>query len=405
MVSSSIHCNDDDWSVHSDNSDVCVVGESRSSDNREVREEQMLPPPPPPPPQLGDRTVSTSLRLKRQGFRESPGRLSNSFPVRSIRRGSVEWQSLLRPFVADLAFQSLVHRRMQSEVSFRPYTCHAAVLFIDLCDYSNIAAAVSHQAGAHTLSNIVNAYLSRILVIVNVHGGDVVKFAGDAVLVVWKGLEKDLAMNLIAAARCVLEIQTKAGHHPIEGTSLTFRIHCGLCCGLLESEVFAAPKHAHMQRLFHLISGESLLDISELVGIAKAGQVCVSRKVAEYIGALGKYSTVNGDVYCKILTDLVLEPILVDQLETHILENVCDRRARRRSKIEEEFIHPSVLLLLRHGGLSPTQISQMRNLCVLFIAMTSNGSSFNWLMEVQSILDKNRCPSKWTKFWSLFDPS
>ena len=34
----------------------------------------------------------------------------------------------------------------------------------------------------------------------------------------------------------------------------------------------------------------------------------------------------------------------------------------------------------------------MRNLCVLFIAMTSEGCSVNWLMEVQAILDKNRCP-------------
>jgi len=51
-----------------------------------------------------------------------------------------------------------------------------------------------------------------------------------------------------------------------------------------------------------------------------------------------------------------------------------------------------VLTLLSHGGLSPTQIAQMRNLCVLFIAMTSKGSSVNWLMEVQGLLDKNRCP-------------
>jgi hypothetical protein len=34
----------------------------------------------------------------------------------------------------------------------------------------------------------------------------------------------------------------------------------------------------------------------------------------------------------------------------------------------------------------------MRNLCILFIAMTSKGSSVNWLMEVQGILDQNRCP-------------
>lgn len=53
---------------------------------------------------------------------------------------------------------------------------------------------------------------------------------------------------------------------------------------------------------------------------------------------------------------------------------MADRSLRRQSEIEEEFIHPSVLRLLSHGGKSPTQIAQMRNLCILFIAMVANGT-------------------------------
>jgi class 3 adenylate cyclase len=348
----------------------------------------------PRPSPLGgsDRTVSTAVRLERQGFRASL-RLNNNFAVKSIARGSEEWHSTLRPFVADLAFKSLVQRRFQSEVSFQPYTCHAAVLFVDLCDYSRIAAAVSHK-GAHTLSCIVNAYLTRLLDIVRVHGGDVIKFAGDAVLVIWEGQEQDLGINLIIAAKCVMEMQKKAGQHPVEGNSLCFRIHCGLCCGLLESEIFAAPNHVHMQRLYHSVGGESMVEISELVGIAKAGEVCISDSVAQHLGARGMYRSVDGISGCKILTKLVLDHTLVDQVDAHVEVSVFDRTSKRQKKIEQEFIHPCVIQLLNHGGLSPTQISQMRNLCVLFIAMTSNGSSVNWLLEVQMILDKNRCPSK-----------
>lgn len=357
------------------------------------------------------RSLSTSQRLQTQGFRES-ARRRNDFAVKSIRRGSEEWHSTLRPFVADLAFMSLVQRRWQSEVSFRPYTCQAAVLFVDLSNYSKITAAIAHR-GAHILSGIVNAYLSRLLAIVSDHGGDVIKFAGDAVLVVWYGEEKDLEINLLAAAKCVMEMQDTAGHHPVEGTAdLHFSIHCGLTCGLLESEIFAAPNHVHMQRLYHSVGGESLVEISELVEIAKAGQVCVSDRVASHLGPRGLYQCADGegdtddedDDYnsssrsnsgYKILTGLVLDDALVDAIEVHVVDSVYERAARRQTKIEEEFIHPSVIRLLSHGGLSPTQISQMRNLCVLFIAMTSNGSSVNWLMEVQTILDKHRCPSTW----------
>jgi class 3 adenylate cyclase len=338
----------------------------------------------------GERTVSTSLRLRRQGF-TLPKSGSLDFVVKSIRRGSDEWNGLLRPFVSDLTFRSLEYRRFQSEVSFRPYTCHAAVLFVDLSNYSKITAEISHR-GAHAISTAVNAYLSRLLFIVSSYGGDVVKFAGDAVLIVWEGEKNDLEMNMLLAAKCSLEMQEKAGVYVIEGTPLCFRIHCGLCCGLLESEIFVAPNHVNMQQYFHSVSGECLIEISELVDIAKAGEICISNAGAEFVGSRGIFKSIDGRDDCKLITKIDLDAVVHSNMESYLEQNMSDRLVRRNKRIEEDFIHPSVLRLLVLGGLSPTQIAQMRNLCVLFIAMTSNGSSVNWLMEVQTILDKNRCP-------------
>jgi class 3 adenylate cyclase len=262
-----------------------------------------------------------------------------------------------------------------------------------LSGYSKITAAISHR-GAHALSNIVNDYLSRLLDIVRACGGDVVKFAGDAVLVVWEGPKEDIGINFITAAKCVMEMQEEAGEHPIEGTSLSFRIHCGLTCGHLDSEIFAAPNHENMQRLYHSVGGESLVEISELVDIAKAGEVCISKASTNHLGSRATYREVPGRDDCLILEKLNLDESILEMIDMHVMQIMSDRMMMRNTKIEEEFIHPSVLRLLSHGGLTPTQIAQMRNLCVLFIAMTSHGSSVNWLMEVQAILDKNRCPSK-----------
>lgn len=350
------------------------------------------PAPNMPRPSEQERSTSTTIRLQRQGFRESE-RIGGNFAVRSIRRGSDSWNEVLRLFVSDLAFRSIIHRRFQSEISFRPYTCQAAVLFVDLSHYSRIAAAVSHR-GAHALSTMVNDYLESLLSLVHLLGGDVVKFAGDAVLIVWEGEAKDLEMNVIAAARCVLEMQEQAGSYPVEGTDLVFRIHCGLCCGLLESEVFDAPVHEHMQRLYHSVSGECLVEMSEIVDMARAGEVCVSERVVELIGTRGIFCDVPAASGCQLLTALDLDDASLESLEKHLKQLTSIRLESRNKGVEEGFIHPKVIRLLCHGGRSPTQISQIRNLCVLFIAMTSNGSSVNWLMEVQTILDKNRCPSK-----------
>jgi class 3 adenylate cyclase len=341
----------------------------------------------------GNRTVSTSARLQRQGLSISKNGGSN-FAVKSIRRGSDEWRTLIKPFVSDLAFRSLFRHRIESEISCRPYTCHAAVLFVDLSGYSRIAAAIAHK-GAHALSSVVNKYLSMILTIVNKHGGDVVKFAGDAVLVVWEGEEKDLEINVLCAAQCVIELQEEAGSFPVEGTELVFKIHCGVCCGPVESEVFQAPTHAHMQRLYHAVGGDALAEISELVDLAKAGETCISEECVEYLGDRGSYKDVSVpgfDEGAMLLTALRIEDSLSEDIEEHIQTSMIDRMERRNMAVEEDFVCSSVLKLLSHGGLSPTHIAQMRNLCVLFIAMTSHGSSVNWLMEVQAVLDKNWCP-------------
>jgi hypothetical protein len=148
-----------------------------------------------------------------------------------------------------------------------------------------------------------------------------------------------------------------------------------------------------MQRLYHAVGGDALAEISELVDLAKAGETCLSDECAEHLGDFrGRYTDLSDCAGAKLLTSLHLEETDLDRIEKHIETTLIERLLRRDMAVEEEFIHPGVLALLSHGGLSPTQIAQMRNLCVLFIAMTSNGSPVNWLMEVQYVLDKMRCP-------------
>lgn len=351
--------------------------------------------PPAPRPRFG-RTESTQVRLSRQGYGALQKEKSLHFVVQAIRRGTPDWQSRMEPFVADLVFRSLVKSRYYSEPTFRPYVCHAAVLFVDLSGYSKITAALAHR-GAHAISEVVNDYLDKLLRIIHSIGGDVVKFAGDAVLVVWEGTAEKLKTNVMAAAWCALELQAKEGVHPVEiegqQTNLAFRIHCGLACGVLESEVFEAPTHVNMQRLYHSVGGKPVDEIGELVDLAASGEVCISEECVDLLKDCGAFRDVSPQITKpKILSELNLDAASKRELDEHTRTIIADRDLRRESKIEEEFIHPTVLRLLSHGGNSPTQIAQMRNLCVLFIAMVANGSALNWLLEVQRILDRNRCP-------------
>jgi class 3 adenylate cyclase len=271
---------------------------------------------------------------------------AKQFAVQSTRRGTDQWRFLVKPFVSDLAFRSLVSRKFQSEVAFRPYTCHAAVLFVDLSDYSKITSAIAHR-GAHFLSSCVNAYLSILLQIIHSKGGDVVKFAGDAVIVVWEGPEKELTLNVLCAALAVLEMRQKADVHAIEGTDLCFRFHCGLTCGLLESEIFAAPTHVNMQRLFHSVGGETMKEIGDLVDAAKSGEVCVNGKTIELlVSGRGKFKDVPGRDDVKMLDALQLDDatgVLVD----HHIEKLLGDRLMRRDRYDLMLLIFLTILALR----------------------------------------------------------
>jgi hypothetical protein len=158
-----------------------------------------------------------------------------------------------------------------------------------------------------------------------------------------------------------------------------------------------------MPRLYHALSGETVKEIGNLVDLAASGELCISQNCVSFLEGSGRYQDIAEEKLreyppgfgARLLTDLVLESDLIEYMDSHISEvknRVSLQRTALNSSIAEDFIHKSVLDALQHGGLSPTQIAQMRELCVLFIAMTSSGDAVNWLVEVQEILARRSCP-------------
>src|SRR4051794_28947199 len=63
----------------------------------------------------------------------------------------------------------------------------AAVLFADVVGFTALAERLAERgaAGAEELSRLLGAYFGQIVELVADHGGDVVRFAGDAPIVLW----------------------------------------------------------------------------------------------------------------------------------------------------------------------------------------------------------------------------
>ena len=83
-----------------------------------------------------------------------------------------------------------------------------AVLFVDIGGFT----ALSQALPIHLLSHHINSYFSRLIDEIHHQGGQVVKFAGDAMLVLFHVAgagEGDLDGACALAAKCALEL-TKA---------------------------------------------------------------------------------------------------------------------------------------------------------------------------------------------------
>jgi len=63
----------------------------------------------------------------------------------------------------------------------------AAVLFVDMSGFSNLTEQFELQGGEgiEHLTNVLNEFMDKLLQCIFEHGGDVVKFAGDALIVMW----------------------------------------------------------------------------------------------------------------------------------------------------------------------------------------------------------------------------
>ncbi|MCA9050583.1 MAG: AAA family ATPase, partial [Planctomycetaceae bacterium] len=88
-------------------------------------------------------------------------------------------------------------------------TFPAVVLFADISGFTALTEMLAHRPdGAEELTRRLNRYFGRLIdLIVLHHHGDVVKFAGDALLAVWRTTEEELAASTLAAVRCGLEVQ------------------------------------------------------------------------------------------------------------------------------------------------------------------------------------------------------
>ena len=129
-----------------------------------------------------------------------------------------------------------------------------AVAFVDISGFTALSEALKKQhgkAGSEKLNVYINAYFEQLMNEVKRFHGDVIKFAGDALQVVWRApaadgrfrktpiedpTRKGLGGYVLRASQCCLHLlQRLDNFSPVEGVSL--KLHMGVGAGTIQSFV------------------------------------------------------------------------------------------------------------------------------------------------------------------------
>jgi class 3 adenylate cyclase/tetratricopeptide (TPR) repeat protein len=165
----------------------------------------------------------------------------------------------------------------------------AAVLFADISGFTLLTERLAKRGptGVETLARILNEYFGQLIDIVHEYGGDVVKFAGDAVIAAWsverKGEGSITPLNrqswTLHAAECALKIRDKLVNYKFEESNLYLKL--AIATGKIE--------HVHVGGVFSrwefLLTGTPLIELGMANNLAEAGDILIAPSAWQIIEA------------------------------------------------------------------------------------------------------------------------
>lgn len=159
---------------------------------------------------------------------------------------------------------------------------HGAFLFADISGFTHLTERLAEKgpAGVEKLAFILNDYFGQLIDIVFEHGGDVVKFAGDAVIAAWPFENGSGNVNsppedtqrrwMLRAVECAFRIRERMLNYQADGSTLYLKISLNV----------GQVSEVHIGGIFgrweFVLVGSPMNEIGLANEIAKAGEIIVT---------------------------------------------------------------------------------------------------------------------------------
>ncbi|HJS20418.1 MAG TPA: adenylate/guanylate cyclase domain-containing protein [Anaerolineales bacterium] len=251
----------------------------------------------------------------------------------------------------------------------------AAILFADISGFTLLTEQLAERGptGVETLARILNEYFGQLIDIINDYGGDVVKFAGDAVIAVWPILADDLAAGgtgsgalisradqwqwTMRAAECAVTVRERLSNYKVEDASLYLKL------AVSTGGITAAHVGGIFNRWEFLLTGNPLIELGIANNLAKAGEILITPSAWRLIRNDGNASPIEFE-----LRDAIAQGGRLDRLNKPSSISTIKKEIRIPEGGENSlraYIPGAVINRLSAGQSS--WIAELRRVSVLFI--------------------------------------
>src|SRR5512142_2078802 len=162
----------------------------------------------------------------------------------------------------------------------------AAILFADISGFTLLTEHMAQMGptGVEILARILNEYFGQLIDIIHNYGGDVVKFAGDAVIAVWP-IVPDLPGEAAAsgpvsradqwqwtmrATECAIEVHKRLTNYKVESANLYLKLAVSM------GKITTAHVGGVFNRWEFMMAGTPLVELGIANNLAKAGDILIT---------------------------------------------------------------------------------------------------------------------------------
>ena len=262
------------------------------------------------------------------------------------------------------AVLDLLRRRPDRPVGV-PETLRGTCLFADVAGFTSLSESLAGlgREGAEILTRLLNEFYTGVISILAPAGGDVMRFAGDAVTVFFPGADRET--DAVEAARALQTMMADFQHVRTPAGEFGLGMKIGLASG--ECLLFLVGDEQGMDYVF---AGRPVDLAAEAEHGASAGEIVFSGKEFRVPGSKfqveeskrGFWRLAGAEPQLETRNSKLATPVPPLETRNSKLETPASAEA---DTLVEPFLHPRILDLYRHGSLHLA--NEHRRVAVVFI--------------------------------------